>query len=420
MHIPRGGLEVRDRIGKGSWEVRRLDKLARVFVGSRFARTYSFDQSRAVPYLTGSDMLLADFKDLLYLSVAKTPQLIELQVRPGWTLMSCSGTIGRTVYVREEMSRMAVSHDVMRVAPYESDIRPGYLFAFLSSAPALSMIRQAVYGSVIQHIEPSHLFDLPVPIPDDARQFRINSLISCAASARTQATVLLDRASGYFDRLAGNFDFSHYHEHALNIVQRSGLRGRLDAFHHIGWAAEPREAGEELQSIARVWSVSSMKRVWAERGIPFGSGSNMFTLRPSPERLIARWAADEVQAYVKTGDILVQAYGQLEGLIGRPVFVGSRLNGWAIGHLMVRIRPKQSLQRGRIFSFFRSDAGRRATVRLSSGNQIPHFTANAIQSVRIPEIPSDLAEQTNYAIELRERADMYEASGIQEVESWLA
>ena len=50
--------------------------------------------------------------------------------------------------------------------------RSGYLFAFLSSAPAQAMIRQRTYGSVVQHIEPHHLRRPAGTVPDEACRAR--------------------------------------------------------------------------------------------------------------------------------------------------------------------------------------------------------------------------------------------------------
>src|SRR5215207_284275 len=158
-------------------------------------------------------MLLSDLVGLLLLSTRRTPQLRQLLAEKSWTLMSCSGTVGRTAFVREHMDGMALTHDVIRVIGRPDRILPGYLFAFLTSEPAQAMIRQHSYGSVVQHIEPHHLADLPVPLPEVPHQRRIHDLVEGAAAKRTEASRLLDEASGYFDAQAGPFRYPH--EHAL-------------------------------------------------------------------------------------------------------------------------------------------------------------------------------------------------------------
>src|SRR5207249_3625805 len=120
-----------------------------------------------------------------------TPELPRLILGEGWTLVSCSGTIGNAAYVRGEMVGMAASQHVMRAVPYAGVLHPGYLFAFLSSAPAQAMIQQKTYGSVVQHIEPHHIEDLPVPQPNEALAGEVHALVTAASGARTEASRLL-------------------------------------------------------------------------------------------------------------------------------------------------------------------------------------------------------------------------------------
>jgi hypothetical protein len=213
---------------------------------------------------------------------------------------------------------------------------------------------------------------------------------------------------------------TNHHSRAIGTIRRRSLDDRLDAFHYVGWAAEPLSAGAALSDIANVWSVSSMKRVFAPNGVPFATGTNIFNVRPCPENRLARWAADEVQATVQAGDILVQAYGQLNGLIGRPAYVGVRSDGWAAGHLLFRVRPVKSASVGRIFAFLRSDSGRRSLLRYAAGNQIPHLVPSALRRLQIPPLPMEIDRGTTRALELREQADRDEQRAVDEVEAWLA
>src|SRR6266699_3316161 len=70
-----GGFEVRENIQHGvHWE--RLDKLASIFNSARFARNYVHDPKRGVPFLSSSDMLLADLEGVPFLSLENTSQLL--------------------------------------------------------------------------------------------------------------------------------------------------------------------------------------------------------------------------------------------------------------------------------------------------------------------------------------------------------
>lgn len=412
-----GGLQARDRIKNGPWPWRRLDAVARLFSESRFTRTYVSDPERSVPYLNGSDMLLVDLQGLLRLSIKNTPQLPALTVQRDWTLISCSGTIGRTVFVRGEMAGMAASHDVIRAVPDSSDVTPGYLFAFLTSAPAQAMIRQRTYGSIVQHIEPHHIADLPVPLPDPALQERIHALVAGAAAARTEASRLLDVAAAYFDGLAGPMPSPHEHARAAGIVRRSRLGLRLDAFHHVGWAAEGRLRGEALGAIATVTVPGRMKLIHAAKGGAFYTGVDVYQTRPNPTKWIARWLPGFNELVIEPNTILMQVDGQRYGLMGRPVYAGDRLRGAAASWHLARIR---SAQLARVFAFVRSETGRRAVLRQSFGTSVPSITAHLLGEVEVPPLPAHLVDAVQRALALREQADADEERAIREVEAWLS
>lgn len=412
-----GGLEVRDRLCTRPWSWRRLDALSTVYVESRFARVYVRYAQHGTPYITSSDMLLADLKGLLYLSNERTPQMSKLLIREGCTLISCSGTIGRTVYVRAEMDGFAASHDVIRCVPQRAEVAPGYLFAFLSSSQAQAMIRQKTYGNVIQHIEPEHIADMPVPIPDGAFQQRIHDLVTRAAEARTEASHLLDAAGNYFDALAGPIPSSHDHAYAVGLVRRSDLNLRLDAFHHVGWASEARLSGEPLGAIANVTVPGRSKLIAADAGVQFYTGVDLYQVRPQSTKRVAQWLPGVPEWTLQPNTALIQVDGQRYGLMGRPAYVGSRLKGAAASWHMARI---SSDQLPRIFAFARSEIGRRAIVRQSFGTSVPSITAQLLREVEVPVLPDELASSVEHAFQLRERADADEERAIREVETWLS
>jgi type I restriction enzyme, S subunit len=415
-----GGLQARHRIRHGRWSSRPLGEVANLFSGARFARTYVSDPDRGVPYLTGSDMLLADLSGLLYLSKAKTPQMKALQVHREWTLISCSGTVGRTVYVRDEMDGMALSHDVIRCVPTDGSVLPGYLFAFLSSQPAQAMMRQRAYGSVVQHIEPHHIRDLPIAVVDQSDQRQIQDLIAGSARARTDAVNLLDEASRWFDDQLTAPTYRKEHARAVGVVRSGSLAGRLDAFHHVGWAAEEPSQGDFLGDLARVSRPGIIKRIFVQRGTPFISGIDVFQVRPTSRNRIMTLEADRGDALVTAGQILVQRSGQRYGLLGRPAYVGRRLHGSAASEDLMRISPADPSIAGRVFAYLRSDYGRRALLRMSYGTSIPHFNQEQLARVRIPMLPLELLSSARQALALREQADALEQQAISEVERWLA
>lgn len=417
-----GGLDARDRVRGGPWKWAELRDLSEVFNRSRFVRTYVSEANRGIPYLTGSEMLMADLaQGTTYLSRNRTTNANQILVRSGWILVSCSGTVGRTVYVRPEMDGMLVSHDVMRIVTRSDDVLQGYLWAFLSSRLAQAMIRQRSYGSVVEHIEPQHLADIPTPVPEESDQVAVHELVSAAATARSEAREKLDAASAHFDSLAGQMRTHREHARAIGLVRKSSLSGRLDAFHHVGWASEAVfDEGDRVDEVAEVISTPRVPRVYVRRGVPFLSGIDAFNARPTSRVLLASHVADAFSARVKSGDIAIQGSGQRYGLLGRPAFLGRRLDGWAASHDLFRIRAVDELTMARLYVFLRSEAGHRAMLRHSYGTSVPHVNPDGIAEVRVPDLPDDLLASALRALHLREEADRLEDEAIGKVESWLA
>lgn len=151
-----------------------------IYNGPHFSRTYVGSPEHGVPFLGSSSMLCADLSHLPLLKKedALSYKLSHLQVRPGMTLISCSGTIGRMVFARPDMAGMWSSQHIMKIVPDTDKIPPGYLYAFLSSKYGVPLVVSGTYGAIIQSIEPQHIANLPVPrfgpfpdVPGVARQF---------------------------------------------------------------------------------------------------------------------------------------------------------------------------------------------------------------------------------------------------------
>lgn len=100
-----------------------------IFNGPRFSRNYVEDPEYGLPFLGSTDILAADLSNLPLLSKKQVASHPELLIYEGWTLITCSGTIGRMVYSRSDMTGMAGSQHFMRVVPDPDKILPGYLYA---------------------------------------------------------------------------------------------------------------------------------------------------------------------------------------------------------------------------------------------------------------------------------------------------
>jgi|SRR6266511_622897 len=193
-----------------------------IYNGPMFRRNYVTDPEHGVPFLTSSGILLADLSTLPLLSrkYAMSSRLSYLQIREGMTLISCSGAIGRMAYTRPEMDGMWSSQDVLKVVPVPDRILPGYLYAFLSSKFGVPLVVGGTYGAIIQHIEPHHIVNLPVPRFGDAFEERVHKLIQEAAKLRLRFQAELETATQEFFEAAG-----------------------LPGLYQMRWHSQPRDLG---------------------------------------------------------------------------------------------------------------------------------------------------------------------------------
>jgi hypothetical protein len=160
--------------------------MAGIFNGPRFPRSYVIDETQGVPFLGSTDILSADLSYLPTLSKHQVKAQPELLIDEGWTLISCSGTIGRIAVSRPDMKGMAGSQHFMRVVPDREAVHPGYLHAYLASCFGVPLIVSGTYGSIIQHIEPAHIANLPVPRLGDRIETLAHQKVAEAARLRSQ------------------------------------------------------------------------------------------------------------------------------------------------------------------------------------------------------------------------------------------
>ena len=167
--------------GQPGWSVTTLGQLEpgiKVFKGPRL-RTENvivadiYDGNNVVGYYTPSAMLQdkrdsAKFVDLSKASPKQLRDFDVVTVHEGDILLTRSGTIGRLAYVTDVMAGQIVSDDMIRVR-IKSDKLRAYVIAFLLSANASDQMLRNEYGSIQQHLEPAHVKDLLVPVPDDWR-----------------------------------------------------------------------------------------------------------------------------------------------------------------------------------------------------------------------------------------------------------
>lgn len=175
-------------------EVKTVAELSKqVLMGPRFKRNY-VEAAHGVPFLSGKNIGQVRPTGLNYLSNLQMADMQELLVKRGWTLITCSGTIGRTCFVWKNYEDYAASQHILRVIPDESLIDSGYLYAFLSSRYGYEQILRYRHGSVIDEVNDTQIEQVLVPRPSRKEQTAIGDKVRGAYEKRAEAIRLEDEA----------------------------------------------------------------------------------------------------------------------------------------------------------------------------------------------------------------------------------
>lgn len=379
-----------------------------IFNGPRFPRVYVDDLDKGVPFLGSTDILDADLSFVSLLSKKQVEGNPALVLDEGWTLITCSGTIGRMAYARSDMKGMAGSQHFMRVVPDVGQISSGYLYAYLSSRFGVPIVVSGTYGAIIQHIEPHHIAELPVPrlgsVEDQA-----HDLVQRAADFRVEAAELLKTAGLMVNEQFGfpkQLALSH-RVFSCSVASSSLVLKRLEATFHDAVAQESDRliAGisrkDELSTLGiSISETGRLKQVFVdeEYGAPFLTSGEIFRLRYEPNRFLSyRLLPDESEWATQEGDLLLARSGQVGGIIGRGVWADRRFAGGCVSVDVLRLGAQNSqILPGYLYAYlFLTDVGYRQLIRTAAGSSIPHLSAPDVLRLLIPRCESAIEEQIN-------------------------
>lgn len=374
-----------------------LNGMAGIFNGPRFARSYVVDPQAGVPFLGSTDILSADLSGLPFLSKKQVTANPRLVVREGWTLITCSGTIGRMAYCRPDMAGMAGSQHFMRVVPDAGKIPPGYLYAFLSSKFGVPLVVGGTYGSIIQSIEPEHIATLPVPRLGTSFEATVSDLVRDAANLRSEAIAELTEVQKVTLTELGLPDIgdASVSRTSINSVAASKLNDRLDAPYHSAAAARALSAVDAArapripltEAVKRYFKPPMFKRIWVdgpEFGRQFISGVDAYRFQAESMRFVSFKTPRFKEFLLEEGTVIFQAAGQIYGLFGQPIFVSGWLNGLFAADDLYRLVPHTANDGGFLFAFFRTAVGQVLLKRQACGNSIPRVWDPHMRDITIP------------------------------------
>jgi len=435
------------RVVKDSgFEKKRLDQLVEPpnYPG-RFKRVYARSQEDGMPFLTASEMI--QFRPTSQKYLANSSGDVEVcTVRPGWILVTRSGTVGRCVIVGKRLATFAITDDAIRIQAKAAPI--GYLYAYLSTWIGQALLRKDEYGGSIKHLEPHHLAGVPVPLLPDGEQQAIHYEIMRAYNLRDEANKLLDEADELLHQELGlpRFDESlvpylssspHPQTHRPEMphpkaftVCASGLSDRLDASYHVPIARTaiellhrgkytPIHLGRLTDDI-RI--PPRFKRIYVqkEHGLPFLRPSHLPQMRPYDLGYISRLTTVLDSLVLRKGEVLITT----DGTVGRIAIVTNRISGWAGSNNIARITyGTQDHRNGYLAAFLSTPYGFHQLTREIYGGVVDHIEESHIESVFVPDSPKAIqtviGERVVRAVEKKDEATEIEENAIRRVEAAL-
>lgn len=417
-----GSIETKEIISRLAVKKEPLQKLTEGIINAgRIPRFWVTDPQYGIPFLTSSDFLHADLSNIRFIAKSAAKRNPKLLIKKNTILITRSGSIGRLAFARPDMDQMACTEDVLRVIPNESDIKPGYLYAYLGSRYGIPMVISGTYGAIIQHIEPHHINNLPVPRLGDV-ELRAHELIEEASSLLTKYQSLLNEATKLYFDSSGLSDITSHQWHSWGTD--FGFKANVKAHSFRALNFNPRfnrlcekiKEGKwkpliELCQNGTLKSGPRFKRIDADPEYAYQliGQKQIFWLKPE-----GRWIAKNSigsEVLVPNGTILVAAQGTLGEyeLFCRAEFItGDALDRAYSQHFLRVIADEKLIERGALYSFLRSETAFRMLRSASTGSKLQDFHFDVLSNLPIPypdkEIRIRCNNLVNTAYILRDKA----------------
>jgi hypothetical protein len=364
------------------------DGLARVSAPNRFTRAYAAADEESVPYLRPYDVFeyLPQAADRL--SVRRTRNLATYQVTQGTILQSCSGrNLGPAVFVDRYLESFTLSHDMIRIHVSDPGLRD-YVLAFLNTPTAQALLRRDKTGSVIDHISPSHVAALEVPLFDERFRAQVGALLNRASQMREEARLqirsVLDRYEQELPSPAGEEPrWSGWTQPSRSLF------GRLDAACHDPFVVKTRRAlsragGLRCNEVASVTMPGRYVRYYVEKqyGEPILSGRQLLQLLPVNLQYISSRSFSDASRYrLQEGWVALQAEGRAEERIAFPVMVTPDRNGWLANNHIARVVPRDGVEPGSLFVAMACQQVQRQVKALATGSVVDAVNVSDLREV---------------------------------------
>jgi type I restriction enzyme S subunit len=409
----------------------RLSEVADVWQPSRL-KGFVVKEGKGLPFLSAGQVFESQPRVRKWLAEAMVPAPETRYVDPEWLLLSCSGEVGRLTAVYPEHVGKVITHDLLRIVPADQ-ANYGWLYAYMRTPTFHAVAVSSEYGHMIKHLEPEHVLQMPVAMPDKASRLRIGSDAEAALQKRRDARQLYSKADQMFADLVNPLRLtpSASAHQAVSSSEVVAGRRRLEAqFHRADVEDIERLVKtsalrcDKLASVVEsITMASRFKRYFGSNGAPYRSAGELFDVNAPLTKRIYSGLLDNAQTYMlRAGEMVMARSGQTYGLLGRTLVLTENHEGTFGSEDLIRIVPDQAKARTGYLQTVLShvDYGRPRVVRYASGTSVPHLDPPDIRDVLIPRFDdaaeAQIADLTDEAIRLSSEADRLESAAVEAAE----
>ena len=389
------GVESRRIVESSPYGCYRTQDVAEdIFIGPRARRYYVSNPANGIPFLSSSDILLADLENIKLASKKYMPAN-EMMLEKGWTLITRSGTIGNCAFANAKHAQKLASEHVIRLKP-NNMLRAGAIFAFFASRYGHSLLTQGTFGGVIQHIEPPFVGSLPIPKFPEEFQKEVDELVQESARLREEATDALNQAVTHFNEFFVHRQLKPKNIDYISIEEIRSKYFRLDSQFQIGKKYhQPSKNGIPTISLNEIASAIFItgrgKRNYVDlNGVPFISSSDMLLANPVKyAKQISKNTKGIENLIISEGDILVSRSGS----VGNLAFIGKELSGITASDHAMRLRiNKDKMAPEYVFAYLNSQNGKEAIAYLPYGSVIITLGEEYLGDVLLPLLSKEQME----------------------------
>lgn len=400
--------------------------IEKAFYPGRFKRIYC-NRKEGIGFYLPSQLVDIYPKPEKYISKLTKCDFNTLRLNENTLLLTRSGTVGTVSIVSQTTRNLVFSDDVIRVT-FKNKADLGYVYTFLRSKTGNLILTTNGYGSVITHIEPEHLENLPIPNPSDEIKLKINNLIVKSFALRDESNKLIDDATKLLvDELKlppiENFELDLYDPKAsveTYSVKLSNLKGRVDGSYHVpvvqaiidclkANAAEVTNVGDDTIS-KDIILPGRFKRVYVDEGFgrAFIGGKQIGELDPTNKKYLSiKKHGDRISKQLELHENMTLI--TCSGTIGKVALVGKHWEKWTANQHIIRVVPASIDIAGYLNIFLASDYGHALITHYTYGSVVDEIDDNHVSDIPFPLLKDKATQNKINEMALEANQKRYEA-----------